>query len=102
MIHIMVSLDLVNAESRRDGFYKLLAAKGWVKLGAVDTIWTFSKTGYTQHDASQVEGEIAKLLTEAATEFVPTSISYVAQIGNNVAVERIVEKRDDHYGVFEV
>lgn len=100
MICVMVSLDLVSAESRRDDFYKLLAAKAWVKLAGVDTVWTFSKEGHTQEDEVEVMADIAKVLTEAAIEIEPARISYVAQVGNNVAIEQVVEKRGSCDGVY--
>ncbi|MEX5593231.1 hypothetical protein [Pseudomonas orientalis] len=101
MIRVMVSLDLVNAEARRDDFYKLLAAKEWVKLAHVDTVWTFSKPGHTKQDELNAMADIADALTEAATEFKLTRINYVAQVGNNIAIERVVEKRGSHYAAFD-
>lgn len=101
MIRVMISLDLVNGESRRDDFYKLLASKEWIKLAHVDTVWTFSKPGHTKQDELSAMAEIVEVLTEAAIEFKPTRINYVAQIGNNIAIERVVEKRLSHYGVFD-
>lgn len=100
MIRVMVSLDLVNAEPRRDDFYKLLAAKAWVKLANVDTVWTFNKMGHTKQDEIDAAADIAKVLTEAANEFKPTRINYVAQIGNNQAIERVVEKRASEYAAY--
>jgi len=100
MIRVMVSLDLVNAESRRDEFYKLLAAKGWNKLARVDTVWVFNKTGSTEQDEREAMGHIASVLIEAAIEFKPTRIDYVAQVGNNIAIERVVEKRASEYAAY--
>lgn len=100
MIRVMVSLDLVNAESRRDDFYKLLAKKGWIKLAHVDTVWVLSKMGHTEQDERDAMADIARVLTEAATEFKPTCINYVAQIGNNIAIERVVEKRASEYASY--
>lgn len=100
MIRVMVSLDLVNAEPQREEFYKMLAANGWTKLTSVDTVWTFSKMGSTKEEEDVARSEIAKLLTEAAKEFKPTRITYVAQIGNNSAIERVVEKRVSDYGSY--
>ncbi|MBJ2219617.1 hypothetical protein [Pseudomonas sp. MF7453] len=101
MIRVMVSLDLMNAEPRRDDFYKLLATKGWVKLAHVDTVWTFSTPGHSKQDELNAMADIAEVLTEAAIEFKPTRINYVAQIGNNVAIERVVEKRRNQYCAFD-
>lgn len=100
MIRAMVSLDLVNAEPQRDEFYKLLAAKGWNKLARVDTVWVFNKMGHTVQDERDAIAHIASVLTEAAIEFKPTRIDYVAQVGNNIAIERVVEKRAGEYAAY--
>lgn len=100
MIRVMVSLDLVNAESRRDEFYKFLAAKGWTKLARVDTVWVFYKMGHTEQEERDAVADIARVLTEAAIEFKPTRIDYVAQVGNNIAIERVVEKRAREYAAY--
>lgn len=100
MIRVMFSLELVNAESKRDEFYKLLAAKGWTKLARVDTVWVLNKMGHTERDERDAMADIASVLTEAATEFKPTRIDYVAQVGNNIAIERVVEKRASSYAAY--
>ena len=95
-LHVMLYLDYSDAKSNRDDFYAQLEYKGWVKLGDVDTVWV--KTfGYTTLDTDKVEREITAMMKDSVTEFKPTRLDYVAQIGNNTPIERAFIKKNFDY-----
>lgn len=80
-LHVMLSLDFSDAKDNRYHFNNFLEAKGWKKLTAVDTVW-HREYAYSQSNAFQVVYGLKQELTEAANEFKPNGIEYVAQIGN--------------------
>ncbi|MGE7990323.1 hypothetical protein ACQKPE_04585 [Pseudomonas sp. NPDC089554] len=95
-LHVMLSLDFSDAKENRYSFNKFLEAKGWEKLTAVDTVW-HREFGYSQSNAYLVAHTLEKDLTDAAKEFKPHSIEYVAQIGNAAPIKCGVVKKPAGY-----
>jgi hypothetical protein len=103
MLHVMLSLDLSQAEAERYDFYKHLQELGWEKFGDVDTVWRreFPSRPTDETTAMGTAGEISEELAAAAEKFRPEQISYVAQIGNHPAYARVVKKMTSRYGVYD-
>ncbi|MNC34053.1 hypothetical protein D3C75_824690 [compost metagenome] len=97
MIRVMLSLDLIDAEDKRADFYGYLTNDGWKKAKNVDTVWLKRFSDYTALDEEQVKklrNEIAAPIIEAYKKLKLHKVFYVAQIGNNCVISRVVEKRD--------
>ena len=103
MLHVMLTLDLSQAEPERNDFYKHLLELGWEKFSDVDTVWRREFPGRPTDDttACGTAGDIGEELTAAAERFRPKQISYVAQIGNHPAYARVVRNETKRYAVYE-
>lgn len=82
MLHVMVSLDLEDAEAVRYDFNALLESSNWVKLKKVDTVWSFQASNHDQSQYESVKKYITDKLMKGAKEFRIKGITAVAQIGN--------------------
>ncbi len=100
MLHVLLSLDFVNAEDQRADFYKYLEGKYWKKQAGVDTVWTITYPLKDQSGFSDVASNISEILLAGAEGYKPDEMTYVAQIGNAEAIARIVKKKHGTYGVF--
>ena len=97
MIRVMLSLDLIDVVDERNDFYGALADDGWKKAKNVDTVWLKKFTSYTTLDeesSQKLRNEIANSVIKPAAEFKIKQIFYVAQLGNDSVISRVVEKRD--------
>lgn len=97
MIRVMLSLDLIDAEDERNDFYGALADDGWKKAKSVDTVWLKKFTSYTTLDEAsslKLRNEIANSIIKPATELEIKQVFYVAQLGNDAVISRVVEKRN--------
>lgn len=103
MIRVMLSLDLINAETERNDFYALLAGEGWKKARSVDTVWLKEFPFYTKTDEesmTKLRDEIASSIIKPAKQLKVKQVFYVAQLGNNNVISRVVEKRNDLYRAY--
>jgi len=80
-LHVMLSLDLSDIDNQRYHFNAYLVEKEWEKLNEVDTVWhrTYS---YSQSLDYVAADDVKATLEKAAIKFKPSSIEYVAQVGN--------------------
>ena len=104
MIRVMLSLDLADAESERDNFNAFLGEQQWKKLADVNTVWALEYEALSQsseEDVRNLKGHISRVLLAAAEQFKPSSITYVAQIGNLEVIGRVIRKKDSEYKLFE-
>ncbi len=97
MIKVMLSLDLIGAEEKRDDLYGILEDAGWNKARNVDTVWVKEFRNYAPN---LDEERLKKLRSEIATPFIEaykslklSKVYYVAQIGNECVISREVETR---------
>lgn len=96
MIKVMLSLDLINAEEKkRTDFYADLSGAGWKKAKNVDTVWLKDFEGCTssEDDLKKIRDNIATLFINSYKKLKLEKIFYVAQIGNEIVISRVVEER---------
>lgn len=102
MIHIMLSLDLKNADEQRDDLYKKLKAVNFIKVDGVDTVWVFPlKVSDTQEKIDEYAGAIHTILRSTVEKLDIEKISYVLQMGNTPPTRIVVEKVRGIYRVNE-
>lgn len=100
MIHVMLSLDLANAEQQRDAFNKALADEGFIKLTGVNTVWTYTFPNEPeQRLIDQAARVIRDYLRDLVEELGIEKVSYVAEIGNSSPVGAVIEKIRGAYKV---
>ncbi|CRM05961.1 hypothetical protein [Pseudomonas sp. 24 E 1] len=95
-LHVMLSLDLSDIDNQRYYFNGYLAENSWEKLNEVDTVW-HRTYNYVQNQDNVVADELKKLLKKAAEKFEPSSIEYVAQIGNAAPIKAVWVKTTAGY-----
>lgn len=103
MIKVLLSLDLIKSEDKRDDFYDFLKSKKWQKTNDVDTVWTirYGKLNPADDDAyKKVKKNIKATLIEASKELKLTRIEYVALLGNSDFIARAVKKDNGEYQQF--
>ncbi|WP_236190200.1 hypothetical protein [Pseudomonas pharyngis] len=104
MIRVLLSLDLIDSEDQRDELYEILKKKNWQKTKDVDTVWTL---GYTKLDPSKesdfvkIKNNITSTLITASKNLKLKKIYYVAQLGNNEVIARVIKKVDGEYKAFK-
>ncbi|CRM19117.1 hypothetical protein [Pseudomonas sp. 8 R 14] len=100
MIKVLLSLDLIDSEDKRDEFYELLRDENWFKTNDVDTVWTLNfpnRDPENDEDYKGVRDRIANVLIKAATDLKLKKIYYVAQLGNHEFIARQISKVDGQY-----
>ncbi|MHC5132004.1 hypothetical protein ACYSTU_12755 [Pseudomonas glycinis] len=102
MIHIMLSLDLKNADEQRDDLYKKLRAVHFIKVDGVDTVWVLPmNVSNTQQRIDELAGSIHEILRSTVEKLDIQRISYVLQMGNTPPTRIVVEKVRGIYKVNE-
>lgn len=103
MIHILLSLDLKNAEpQQRDAFYKKLVETEFIKLRGVDTVWAYPfPKAPVQEVIDKAVPIIRTMLKETVEELEIQKISYILQMGNTAPIGVVVEKVRGNYHVDE-
>jgi hypothetical protein len=103
MIRVLLTLDLIKSEDERTKFYTFLSKNGWKKTKDVDTVWTITFPALNDGIASsrtEAKVKIRDVFYEAAKALKLKEISYIAQIGNQEFISRVIEKRNGEYGCF--
>ncbi|WP_196765158.1 hypothetical protein, partial [Pseudomonas monteilii] len=95
------SLDLNDAsKEQRNDLYGLLAAKNWMKTKDVDTVWTLTYPDFN-HDSEEnmkaIRLYLESTLCNAAQSLRLKEIYYVAQLGNDSVLSRVVKKVEGVY-----
>ncbi|MGY2964649.1 hypothetical protein ACVWZP_005598 [Pseudomonas sp. TE36184] len=103
MIHILLSLDLKNADpQQRDAFYKKLVENEFIKLRGVDTVWAYA---FPRAPVQEVIDKVVRvthlMLKEAVEDLEIQKVSYILQMGNTAPIGIVVEKVRGNYHVDE-
>lgn len=103
MIRVLLSLDLIESEDKRDDLYDVLEEKNWKKAKDIDTVWTltYPKLNHENtEDFKKIKRNIASTFKKAAKDLKIKEIYYVAQLGNKEVIARVIRKVDGEYTVF--
>ncbi len=103
MIRVLLSLDLNDASrEQRDDLYEILKGKNWKKAKHVDTVWTLTYPDYdhdSEDDFKKIRDYLAKTFRDSAEKLGLKEIYYVAQLGNESVISRVVKKVDGKHKV---
>lgn len=103
MIRVLLSLDLNDAsQEQRDELYETLKGKNWKKVKHVDTVWTLTYVDYdhnSEDNFKKIRDYLAKTFRSSAEKLGLKEIYYVAQLGNDGVISRMVKKVDGKHKV---